>query len=115
MYLIHAQLRAPFGDPLPCDAARRALAAARPDDRVEHVSAHARAEPHPVLGFFVMANSLSEAEGRIAQLCLRLLREHGELAGWALVRAEAPLVAPLGQGLLGPPAIPSNGSELRRK
>ncbi|MCB5181046.1 hypothetical protein [Streptomyces antimicrobicus] len=115
MYLIHAQLRGPCGAPLPYGAARQALDLARPEERVEHVSAHPLAVPHPVLGFFLMAGSLSEAEGRVAQVCLRLLRESDELAGWVLHRAEAPLVAPLGQGLLGPLETSSEQSDLRRK
>ncbi|RSS57970.1 hypothetical protein [Streptomyces sp. WAC06614] len=115
MYLIHAHLRAPTGASLPYDAARRALALARPEERIEHVSAHPLALPHPVLGFYVLADSLDTAEGRVAQVCLRLLRDCHELAGWVLHRAEAPLVAPLGQGLLGPRETSSERSGLRRK
>ncbi|MFD0266803.1 hypothetical protein ACFVGY_09435 [Streptomyces sp. NPDC127106] len=115
MYLIHAQFQAPLGSTLPADAARRALALAQAGEGVEHVSAHPYAEPHPVLGLFLMAPSLREAEGRAAGVCRRLLREHTGMSGWALVRAEVPLLAPLGHGPLGPPESSSTASGLRRK
>ncbi|MFD7629962.1 hypothetical protein ACFV7Q_28750 [Streptomyces sp. NPDC059851] len=115
MYLIHAQFRAPLGGTLPADAARRALALAQAGEGVEHVTAHPYAEPHPVLGLFLVAPSLHEAEGRAAGVCRRLLREHTGMTGWALVRAEVPLLAPLGHGPLGPPESPSTASGLRRK
>ncbi|WP_424217675.1 hypothetical protein ACN20G_36540 (plasmid) [Streptomyces sp. BI20] len=118
MYLIHARLRAPSdttGSVLPVDAAARALDTARAEEAVEHVSAHPRAVPDPVLGFFVLADSLAQAEERVARVCGRLLGEHAGLRGWTLVRAEAPLLAPMGQGLLGPGGSPSAGPERRRK
>ncbi len=115
MYLIHAQLSAPPGGFLPSDAARRALALARPGERVEHVTAHPDAVPDPVLGVFLVAESLTEAEALAAVLCRRLLNTHTALAGWGLRRAQAPLLAPLGHGPLGPPEIPSHPSDLRRE
>ncbi|MFF5445034.1 hypothetical protein [Streptomyces sp. NPDC012888] len=115
MYLIHAQLLAPPGTTLPADAARYALALARPHEGVEHVTPHPHALPHPVLGVFLVADSLHEAEDRAAALCRRLLECHEGMAGWGLRRAEVPLLAPLGHGPLGPLESPSTPSELRRK
>ncbi|THA88219.1 hypothetical protein E6R61_26805 [Streptomyces sp. LRa12] len=102
MYLVHAQLTAPPGGCLPADVARRALALARTGERVEHVTAHPHAIPNPVLGFFVVAESLFEAEELVAVMCRRLLNTHAQLRGWALLGAEVPLAASLGHGPLGP-------------
>ncbi|AXE22962.1 hypothetical protein C0216_05385 [Streptomyces globosus] len=116
MYLIHAQFRAPSeGCALPVDAAHRVLALARSGEGVEHVTAHPYAQPHPVLGLFLLASSLHEAEGRAAGVCRRLLREHRDMSGWALLKAEVPLLAPLGHGPLGPPGTPSTPRDLRRE
>ncbi|MEU8621310.1 hypothetical protein [Streptomyces sp. NPDC048623] len=115
MYLIHAQLRPPGVQFLPEDAAVRALALALPEERVEHVSAHPDALPLPVLGVFLLAGSLAEAESRAAALCRRLVERHPALAGWRLSGAEAPLLAPLGHGLLGPAVGPSTGPGRRRE
>ncbi|MGW8353113.1 hypothetical protein [Streptomyces wedmorensis] len=109
MYLIHARLQPPGAQLLPEDAAVRALALALPEERVEHVSAHPDALPLPVLGVFLLAGSLAEAESGTTALCLRLLARHPALAGWHLRTAEAPLLAPLGHGLLGPGGSPSTG------
>ncbi|MBK3584737.1 MULTISPECIES: hypothetical protein [Streptomyces] len=115
MYLIHAQLKAPPGGDLPSDAARRALALTRPGERIEHVTAHPHAVPDPILGIFVMAESLFDAEALAAALCHRLLDTHTGLADWGLRRAEAPLSVPLGHGPLGPPESSSHPSDLRRE
>lgn len=82
---------------------------------MEHVTAHPYALPVPVLGVFLRAESLVEAESLAAALCRRLLDSHAGLAGWGLRRAEAPLLATLGHGPLGPAESPSNPSDLRRK
>ncbi|MEI7031262.1 hypothetical protein [Streptomyces pratensis] len=115
MYLIHARLQAPPGACLPAEAARLVLALARPGERVEHVTAHPHAVPDPVLGIFVVAESLSEAEALAEALCHRLLNTCTTLAGWGLSAAEAPLLAPLGHGPLRPPESPSNPFDLRRE
>ncbi|MFE5588729.1 hypothetical protein [Streptomyces sp. NPDC056549] len=109
MYLIHAQLAAPEGSLLPCDAAAAALVLARPEEGVEHVSAHGDGPRGPVLGVFLLADSLAQAENRTAALCERLLTRHPGFRGWSLRRAEAPFLAPLGHGLLGPPGRPTGG------
>jgi hypothetical protein len=115
MYLIHAQLVAPTGQFLPKDVADRALILARPEEQIEHVSPHPDATPGPVLGVFLLAGSLSEAEARATALCRRLLTLHPGLAEWTLHRAQAPLLAPLGHGLLGPSQGPSGAYDLRRQ
>lgn len=115
MYLVHAQLSAPLGGFLPADAARRTLALARPGEGVEHVTAHPHAVPDPTLGVFLVAKSLTEAEALTAVLCYRLLNSHTCLVGWGLRRAQAPLLAPLGHGPLGPSESPSPPSHLRRE
>ncbi|MFF8379652.1 hypothetical protein ACF07V_26385 [Streptomyces sp. NPDC015661] len=109
MYLIHAQLASPAGMLMPCDAAAKALRLARPEEGVEHVSAHANGPRGPVLGVYLLADSLAQAEARTAALCERLLTRHPGFTGWSLRRAEAAFLAPLGHGLLGPPARPTGG------
>ncbi|MFH9132905.1 hypothetical protein [Streptomyces sp. NPDC017524] len=113
MYLIHARLKAPPGGCLPSDAGRRALALSRPGERIEHATAHPNAEPDPIIGIFVVAESLLAAEALAAELCHRLLDTHAGLAGWGLRRAEAPLLASWGHGPLGPPEASSHPSDLR--
>ncbi|MFJ5549253.1 hypothetical protein [Streptomyces sp. NPDC093225] len=111
MYLIHAALRAPSAaDRLPSDCADAVRALARSDTPVEHVSAHPDARPDPVLGVYVLAGSLREAEDRTAALCRRALRELPALRGWAVGRVGAPLVAPYYERLLETvPAGPGPG------
>ncbi|MFJ6755856.1 hypothetical protein ACIQNK_12655 [Streptomyces sp. NPDC091273] len=94
MYLVHAHLRPPSrGGQLPPDLRAVVNEAARPEDGVEHASVHGDASPAPVLGLFLLADSLAQAEVNAAAVCARLLEIHPELSGWTLVRAEAPLLA----------------------
>ncbi|MFD9537837.1 hypothetical protein [Streptomyces sp. NPDC060010] len=93
MYLVHAHLRPPVpGAALPTRLPALAHAAARPEDAVEHISVHADALPDPVIGLYVLADSLPQAEAAAGAVCARLLDGHPELLGWRLVRAEVPLV-----------------------
>ncbi|MFH9858860.1 hypothetical protein [Streptomyces sp. NPDC017202] len=82
---------------------------------MEHVTAHPHAVPDPVLGVFLVAESLTEAEAMTTVLCRRLLNSHTGLSGWGLRRAQVPLLAPLGHGPLGPPESSSPPSDLRRE
>lgn len=68
---------------------------------VEHVSAHFPLPREPVLGFWLLADTLREAETRTRNLCERALETTAELSGWTLLRAEAPLLAPAALGRLG--------------
>ncbi|NML50201.1 hypothetical protein HHL19_11060 [Streptomyces sp. R302] len=137
MYLVHARMAAPGGGAtaLPSRARVRALVLgrARPEERVEHVAVHPHALPHPVLGFYVLADRLAEAEATARAVCRRVLRDCPEFDGWSLLEAEVPLMAPLlerelslsgpgprvldgkVQGPFGPPGTPSGGSDQRRK
>ncbi|MGA5495200.1 hypothetical protein ACPCSP_12625 [Streptomyces cinereoruber] len=101
MQLIHAALR-PLGPDavLPPHLSELILSAARADERVEHVVTHVHARPHPVIGVFLLADTLSEAEARAEALCRRVLKTQASLAGWELVSATVPLVAPFYERLL---------------
>ncbi|MER6449823.1 hypothetical protein [Streptomyces venezuelae] len=101
MYLIHTALRAPSADDrLPSHIAELVRALVHPDSPVEHVFAHLRAEPDPVLGVYLLAGSLGEAERRTEALCRRALDVLPALRGWTATRARAPLVAPYYERLL---------------
>ncbi|MFD7258116.1 hypothetical protein [Streptomyces sp. NPDC059874] len=103
MYLIHVGLRAPFvGDQLPPNAARLLLALAESDahNPVDHVSAHPHALPDPVVGAYVLAESLEAAERAAEALCGRAVEELPALRGWTVTRVGAPLVAPYYEQLL---------------
>ncbi|GAA3482924.1 hypothetical protein [Streptomyces yanii] len=115
MYLIHAHLKGPTGAVLTDQTAELIHAWALSQEQVEHVTAHPGAVPHPIVGVYVLADSLHQAEERVAAVCRRALRQEPSLSTWTLVRAEAPLLAPLVHGPLGPPENPSMGSDLRGK
>ncbi|MFF0476468.1 hypothetical protein [Streptomyces sp. NPDC004284] len=104
MYLIHTALR-PLGPDavLPPRLSELVLSIARADERVEHVVTHAHARPHPVIGVFLLAGSLGEAEARAEALCHRVLETQPSLARWELVSATVPLVAPFHERLLSSP------------
>ncbi|GHF72303.1 hypothetical protein GCM10010218_62000 [Streptomyces mashuensis] len=92
MYLVHASLCGPPGAHLPDTVAESTLALALPHERVEHVVAHPHARPHPVLGVFLLADGLTQAEERTAELCRRAIRTCAGLGEWRLVKAEVPLL-----------------------
>ncbi|MFJ4851108.1 MULTISPECIES: hypothetical protein [unclassified Streptomyces] len=103
MYLVHARLRAPQQAVLPADMAAWMRAHTQTRDRVEHIVAHPAAQPYPVLGLYLLADRLEHAEVRAAEVCRRVLRARAELAGWDLVDARAPMIAPFYEVLLAPP------------
>lgn len=133
MYLVHALVQARPGAALPADTRSLVLAHAREEDGVEHVSVHPHALPHPVLGLYVQARNLADAESRATALCRRVLTNCPEFDGWSLLSAQAPLVAPFYEALLsssvpevpwvdrfvqgrfGPPENPSTPPDQRRK
>ncbi|MFF8772435.1 hypothetical protein [Kitasatospora sp. NPDC015120] len=117
MYLVHAALRAPAtGRGLPGDLAARLLALGGPD-RVEHVSVHPDALPDAVVGVFLTADRLADAEHRAGELLRRAVEELPALRGWSVGPVRAPLVVPFYErwlsgsgpaGRNGPGTIPSS-------
>ncbi|MEV4439618.1 hypothetical protein AB0K09_11430 [Streptomyces sp. NPDC049577] len=92
MYLVHASLRGPRRAEFPVHAGALVLSQADPLDRIEHVVTHAHAVPHPVLGLYVLAERLEDAEARAAGVCRRAVERCPELSGWELVSAQVPLL-----------------------
>ncbi|MEU9036370.1 hypothetical protein AB0D45_15905 [Streptomyces sp. NPDC048352] len=94
MYLIHASLKALGGAAaLPPDTRALVSGQALPEERLEHVSVHAHALPHPVLGLYLRSDRLPEAEAAARTVCLRALLNCPELSGWTLLECQAPLIA----------------------
>jgi hypothetical protein len=106
MYLIHLRLRCADGHGLPEQAGAWLRAAAAPEDGVEHVAVHAHAQPDPVLGVYLLADRLEDAEERAVAVCRRVLAARRELRGWELVEGRAPLIASFYEGLLAAPGVP---------
>ncbi|WP_123972825.1 hypothetical protein [Streptomyces sp. Ag109_O5-1] len=80
MYLVNIRLKSGSGGGIPSQVS--ALAAAiRAADGVEHVSVTSDPQGEMVLGLFVLATSLVEAEGRALDLLERALDASEELAG----------------------------------
>ncbi|GAA0684529.1 hypothetical protein GCM10010193_42980 [Kitasatospora atroaurantiaca] len=101
MYLIHVRLRPTTpGSSLPPGLRSHLLGMSVPEDRIEHLSVHTDALPHPTLGLYLMAESLGEAEEQATRLCLRWVTGSTLLEGWQPVAAQAPLVAPFYEQLL---------------
>ncbi|MFF2145433.1 hypothetical protein [Kitasatospora sp. NPDC058190] len=92
MYLIHARLGPADGALLPPDAARVFASFARPAERVEHVVVHRDHVSGPVVGLFVAAASLAEAELSASEVCRRAVAEHPALRGVSIVGCGAVLV-----------------------
>jgi hypothetical protein len=100
-YLNHAARRPPYASaelPPNPDVLLRSLAA--PAEPVEHVSVHPDAAPDPVVGVFVLADRLEDAERRAATLCRRAVDTTAELRGWTYRRVGAPPVVPFYERLL---------------
>ncbi|MFD0572954.1 hypothetical protein ACFQ0T_31625 [Kitasatospora gansuensis] len=95
-----ALLPAPSGSPLPDGVRELFQAALRPEDRIEHLVFHPRAEPAPVLGVYLLADSLAEAERRVALFCHRALGAVPQFAGWRAEPSTAPMVVPFYEQLL---------------
>ncbi|MEW2374208.1 hypothetical protein AB0940_33365 [Streptomyces sp. NPDC006656] len=103
MYLIHAELHAPgasLGASLGADTAHALLAAALPAERIEHVAVHEDTSPGAVLGVYLIADRLTDAEAAVARFCERTLRTLPALDGWTLGHVGAPLVAPFYERML---------------
>jgi hypothetical protein len=92
VYLVHARFATADRRSLPADAAALVASCAVPDERVEHVVLHQHDDGRPVLGMFLLAASLAEAERAAAAVCRRALTQRPELAGTVLLGCEAPLI-----------------------
>lgn len=96
MYLVHLHLRPTGSSPsrvLPDRIGTRFRAAARAEDGVEHVVVHGDARPYPVLGVYVVADRLEDAEANAARVWERAVQASPELGGWGLAEARTPLIA----------------------
>ncbi|PSJ27414.1 hypothetical protein B7P34_17675 [Streptosporangium nondiastaticum] len=93
MYLVHVHLRAPEGAAFPEAAGEAVRRLARPEEGIEHVVDRLRAPAGPVLGVYVLADGLHQAEARAARACGRALAEIPAFRGWTLADAEVPLVS----------------------
>ncbi|MER6450434.1 hypothetical protein DEJ51_17310 [Streptomyces venezuelae] len=79
---------------MPSSAAEAIAGACAGRDGFEHVSVHPDALPHPILGFYLRADSLEEAESATLSLWCRAGSAVPELRAWEPVRAEGPLFRP---------------------
>ncbi|MFE0579283.1 MULTISPECIES: hypothetical protein [unclassified Streptomyces] len=73
MYLVHARLRTVPPVEVPDDLREAARAGLRPRDRVEHLAVHPQSAEHFTLGFYLLSDSLEEAERHAESVCRRLL------------------------------------------
>ncbi|WP_235439098.1 hypothetical protein [Streptomyces yangpuensis] len=58
---------------VPDDLREAARAGLRPRDRVEHLAVHPQSAEHFTLGFYLLSESLEEAERHAESVCRRLL------------------------------------------
>ncbi|MFH8753396.1 hypothetical protein ACH4GK_37820 [Streptomyces rimosus] len=90
MYLVHLTV-VPLGDaPLPAGI-KKILKATAPT-ALEHISVHSQARSHQVIGLFLRATSLKEAETVAEQVWERAAAVCPQLTEWSLLRAEVPLL-----------------------
>ncbi|MFJ4865258.1 hypothetical protein [Streptomyces sp. NPDC088748] len=73
MYLVHARLRTVPPAEVPCDLRETARAGLSPGDRVEHLAVHPQSTEHFTLGFYLLSDSLEDAERHAESVCRRLL------------------------------------------
>ncbi|UQX02338.1 hypothetical protein [Streptomyces sp. RerS4] len=103
MHLVHVTVRTcSFGAQLPSEAPGLIfdLAESDEDGPVEHVTAHPHALPDPVVGVYVLADSLAEAERRTEALCRRAFQDVRALRDWRVTRVGVPLLTPYYEQLL---------------
>ncbi|MFJ5933317.1 hypothetical protein [Streptomyces sp. NPDC093071] len=94
MYLVHVHVRPPAGADVPERIGAWVRDLADPG-HVEHVSVHADAFPHPVLGVYLLASHLEKAEELALTACRRTLDTRPELRGWQITEGCVPLLAPV--------------------
>ncbi|MFJ4473150.1 hypothetical protein ACIP2X_37440 [Streptomyces sp. NPDC089424] len=104
MYLVHVHLRGPLsGDRLPQSTAADITRHVSGREGLIHVSVHPDPENRPVVGLYLRATTLEEAETaaeRLWQLVQTALRP---LSAWELLRAEVPLLTDDPWGTNPPP------------
>ncbi|MEV7670270.1 hypothetical protein [Streptomyces sp. NPDC088752] len=94
MYLVHVHMRRPVEARVPEEIGSWVADMAEPG-HVEHVSVHATARAHPVLGVFLLAGRLEQAEEVALTACRRVVDSRPELVGWTVVEGYVPLLAPV--------------------
>ncbi|MFC8790334.1 hypothetical protein [Streptomyces cinereoruber] len=94
MYLVHVHVRPPTGASVPEGIGAWVRDLADPG-HVEHVSVHAGAFPHPILGVYLLASHLEQAEEVAVTACRRVLDTRPELRGWQVAEGYVPLLAPV--------------------
>lgn len=93
MYLVHVHLHPhPSGDLLPGNTAATITASTAEAEGIEHVSVHPHTQPHPVIGIYVQAATLEDAEEMAESVWRRASARHGRLREWGFARAEVPLL-----------------------
>ncbi|MGI5429086.1 hypothetical protein [Streptomyces sp. CA-179760] len=98
MYLIHVHFKGPPSATLPEGVECLVRSSARVADRLEHVVAHGRARPYPVLGLYLVAERAEDARSRAHDMCIRMLRGSPSLhPDWEVVGAELPAAPPPGR------------------
>jgi hypothetical protein len=103
MYLVHLRLRRTDASPvcaLPEQIGAGVRAAARVEDCVEHVVVHGDARADLVLGVYVVADRIEDAEASAARVCRRALTSRPSLGGWVLIETRTPLIASFYEGFL---------------
>ncbi|MEU3031257.1 hypothetical protein ACPCBC_32655 [Streptomyces incarnatus] len=84
MYLVHARLESDEHAELPAETVSLVMRCARPDEHLQHVVMHSNGPAGPVLGLFLLAPTLKEAEQVTAALCQRALDRNAELRRFRL-------------------------------
>ncbi|WP_405894130.1 hypothetical protein OG272_18820 [Streptomyces sp. NBC_00104] len=98
MYLIHLALepgrRGGSGSPLPADTGAAIAACAGDADALEHVTVHRDDPALPVVGFFLRAACIEEAEAAAVRLWRRAVAGRPDLRTWHVKCSESPLFVP---------------------
>lgn len=95
MYLVHVALNPPWeGCRLPEDASSLIAQLAEADKSVQHITFHQDSFPDPVIGIYVQAGRLQDAEERSVQLCRRAAATLPGFDGWSIAGVEVPLASP---------------------
>jgi hypothetical protein len=106
VYLIHVHFKGPPGAVLPEGIEGLVRLSAQVADRLEHVVAHGRALPYPVLGLYLVAERAEEARSVAHEVCRRMLTGCPSLhPDWEVVGAELP-VTPSPDWWLEPGPLP---------
>ncbi|MFE5538763.1 hypothetical protein [Streptomyces sp. NPDC056492] len=92
MYLVHVHLgRHAHGDLLPGHAAADIAASVAGILGIEHIVVHSDARPHPIVGIYLHAKCLRDAESAATDAWMRATVAEPWLRQWEFLRAVAPL------------------------